>query len=616
MPAPQISRCACALTLSLLAACGGDTGSTQASTATTTTSVAAAATNALSGTTTTSTSSTGSTGSSTTSSPSTTTSLTINETVIASATENAGFSTQLTASGGTGSHTWSVKSGVLPTGLALSTAGVLSGTPSSAGIYAFTVGVADAASPQHTAYRAYNLSVLASGTVAQVTLAAAASSTAVASNFAGFSYEKHELSLSLFETEDTTMIALFKRLGPGLLRIGGASVDHTLWSATGAGKVNNQVSPSDVDRLAGFLTASNWQVLYGIEFLNEATSPVSKADPALVAAEAVYAMESLGDRLYGFELGNEPDLYNRKISGYTYANFQADWETYHSAILAAVAAAKAAGKLPQSATPRFSGPAVAFSPSYVSSFAAAESDNISLITRHYYVADGTSASSTMSLLLTPDPTLPNDLSAMQADASNNRISAGYRITEANSFYYGGTQGVSNAFGSALWSINFLFQNAWAGSSGVNFHGGWSVPYSPIYDNQNAAISVQPEYYGMYLFSQAAAGGNLIETTSSLASSSLYAYAVAGTSNTRVVLVNTSATTAYTVDVQFNRAVTTASYTTLTGPSLTATSGTLLNGSAIQTNGSWPETAPPALAVTSGSLQVPVPAYSAILLTAQ
>ena len=55
------------------------------------------------------------------------------------------YSDQLTAAGGTGSLTWSVSSGSLPPGLSLSpSTGLLSGTPTTAGGYAFTVLVTDA----------------------------------------------------------------------------------------------------------------------------------------------------------------------------------------------------------------------------------------------------------------------------------------------------------------------------------------------------------------------------------------------------------------------------------------------------------------------------------------
>ena len=53
------------------------------------------------------------------------------------------YSTTLTATGGTTPYTWSVNAGTLPPGLTLSSAGVLSGTPTAAGSYPFTVNVID-----------------------------------------------------------------------------------------------------------------------------------------------------------------------------------------------------------------------------------------------------------------------------------------------------------------------------------------------------------------------------------------------------------------------------------------------------------------------------------------
>ena len=57
-----------------------------------------------------------------------------------SATEGTAYSTTLAASGG-GSLSWTVSAGSLPAGLGLGSNGVLSGTPTSAGSYTFTVRV-------------------------------------------------------------------------------------------------------------------------------------------------------------------------------------------------------------------------------------------------------------------------------------------------------------------------------------------------------------------------------------------------------------------------------------------------------------------------------------------
>ncbi|HYA16788.1 MAG TPA: putative Ig domain-containing protein, partial [Bryobacteraceae bacterium] len=58
------------------------------------------------------------------------------------------YSASLTATGGTGGpYAWSVASGALPPGVALSAAGALTGNPSAAGAFSFTVQVSDGVSP-------------------------------------------------------------------------------------------------------------------------------------------------------------------------------------------------------------------------------------------------------------------------------------------------------------------------------------------------------------------------------------------------------------------------------------------------------------------------------------
>lgn len=63
---------------------------------------------------------------------------------------SAPYSTTLAATGGTGSLTWSLESGTLPAGLALSTSGVLSGTPTVGGTRNLTFKVTDGAGASAT----------------------------------------------------------------------------------------------------------------------------------------------------------------------------------------------------------------------------------------------------------------------------------------------------------------------------------------------------------------------------------------------------------------------------------------------------------------------------------
>jgi len=59
------------------------------------------------------------------------------------ATAGAAYSQILSATGGISPYTWSVQSGTLPSGLSLSPAGLLSGTPAQNGQFNFTLAVAD-----------------------------------------------------------------------------------------------------------------------------------------------------------------------------------------------------------------------------------------------------------------------------------------------------------------------------------------------------------------------------------------------------------------------------------------------------------------------------------------
>lgn len=69
----------------------------------------------------------------------------------------AGYTQTLAATGGTGPYTWAITAGAQPTGLNLSAGGVLSGTPTAAGPFTFTVRATDASSVAVT--RAYTVTI-------------------------------------------------------------------------------------------------------------------------------------------------------------------------------------------------------------------------------------------------------------------------------------------------------------------------------------------------------------------------------------------------------------------------------------------------------------------------
>ena len=69
------------------------------------------------------------------------------------------YSSTLQASGGVPGYHWSLTGGSLPPGVTLSSAGVITGTPTGSGSYTFTVNVSDVAVPTDTASQTFSLSV-------------------------------------------------------------------------------------------------------------------------------------------------------------------------------------------------------------------------------------------------------------------------------------------------------------------------------------------------------------------------------------------------------------------------------------------------------------------------
>ncbi|MGD0837333.1 MAG: heparinase [Polyangia bacterium] len=422
----------------------------------------------------------------------------------------------------------------------------------------------------------------------------------VGQDFVGLSYEKSHLATGLFNGGNANLVGLFGRVGASLLRIGGNSVDHTSWTPGGAGQTSGTVSRPDVDALAAFLRAASWQALYG---LNYATST-----PAQAADEAAYVATSLGDRLYGFEIGNEPDEYSSnsdEATTFGYADFLTGWESYAAAITTAVPGAV------------LTGPAAAGNyATWTVPFASAEAARIALLTQHWYRANGEAATSTIDLLLSPIPSLLTEIDALVMATSAAKIAGGIRFAETNSFYNGGAPGISDAFGSALWVLDYAFTQAEHGSAGINLHsGGEGTGYTPIADSGSSVVEARPEYYGVAMFALATPG-QVVQTQVDLPdqpSSPLRAHAVlADDGTTRIVLIDVDRTLALDVTVELARLATSAQAISLRGPSLDATSGVTLGGTSIAVDGSATPLAT-SLPVSGSTVVVDLSPASAVLL---
>jgi len=308
---------------------------------------------------------------------------------------------------------------------------------------------------------------------------------AIPANFVGVSYETQQLSEpNFFSPANTGLVAQFRALAPhGVLRLGGNTSDYGFWKPTPDAvppprakrpyKMGDpppdliyDVTPEAVHNLRGFLDATGWTCLYGINF--------GTNTPAIAADEATFAAKVLGAKLEYFQVGNEADRFGSTIRDpktWSADTFFDEWLTFANAIRAKVPGAK------------FGLPDTAGKPEWYAVvvtrlLALAEQDRpeIGALTHHYYfTGPPANPKANIADLLKPDEhveKLASDVSSAAArlGAGEHRTVA-YRMTEGNTCYRGGKPGLSDVFAASLWAADYLLRLASLGYSGVNLHGG-------------------------------------------------------------------------------------------------------------------------------------------------
>ena len=157
--------------------------------------------------------------------------LSIGSSVLPTATLGVAYSASLIATGGSNTgYTWIVISGALPLGLALSAAGVISGTPMVAGPLSFSVKVTDSLGSTATTSLAIGLNnpqVLLSGPTISVGISITnASAGTVGSDFIGFSLGKNIINARPYSLSaaNSSLLNLFARVTPKPLHFPPAQV--------------------------------------------------------------------------------------------------------------------------------------------------------------------------------------------------------------------------------------------------------------------------------------------------------------------------------------------------------------------------------------------------------
>ena len=390
-------------------------------------------------------------------------------------------------------------------------------------------------------------------------------------DFIGLSHESAVVAANDFFTADNrTLLRLLRTLGPkGVLRIGGNTSERTLWRTqdTAAPRDNFVITPLAIDRLAGFLRALGWRLIYG---LNLATGTPEEA-----AAEAAYVAGAVGPQLLAFQIGNEPDGFGRwsgvRPRTYDLSAFVAEWRRFQTAIRRAVPDA------------RFAGPDVAAETGWIAPFADAAPAGLVMLTRHYY-ADGPASNPAVTLgkLMRSAGQIAPVLTEMAAIGTAHRLP--WRMAETNSVYAGGRPGVSDTLGAALWGAELMFQVAAAGGAGINFHAGEDKIYTPISHGRGGGLTARALYYGMLMFSQAP--GDLVPARLDSGGAMLAAYAVRAADGALCLIVINKDVHAASVRIEPGRRFAKGEVLRLTAPALDATAGVRFGGAAVDDYGGW------------------------------
>ena len=403
----------------------------------------------------------------------------------------------------------------------------------------------------------------------------------VSDSLTGFSYETQQLeNPAFFSADNHALVRLFRELSPrGVLRIGGNSSDYTVWTAY-RGEVPTQrthkggpqrpvmLKPEALHTLAGFLRATGWKLVFGVNL---------KIDVPAMAVELARAVrEIVSDDLIAIQIGNEANNYEAD-----YAAFDQAWTPYAKAI-------RAAG-VP------IAGPDTGANTDWVVEYAKRHGEENVFLSRHYYKEAAPKGS--IADLLAGDAEFYSEVEQAMRAADAGHLP--FRLTEANSYYLGGRDGVSNVFASALWGADFMLAMAQRGVAGIHFHGGTldsieaslgrtadastaatdqaasrdavTSRYSAIAGDVSLGFQPRPLYYGMQL-AQQFAGAQMVAADLVAAGANLTAYAATREHALLIALINKDAGRDATVSLNGLRARGTGRLMRLSAPALDSRRG--------------------------------------------
>ena len=353
---------------------------------------------------------------------------------------------------------------------------------------------------------------------ADVTIPTQASTTPIPRAFLGLSTEYATLPLV---EEHTTLyervLSLMHVPGDGrfVLRIGGDSADHAIFDAS-ADRLPPwafPVTPSLVARTVAIIKDLRLRVILDLNTIS------TTARVTGVWIRSALAATNLARSLVAFEIGNEPDIYNR-------ATWAGDLlaanppSTLNQAVVSPVQLPdqitptsyvrtyRAFARVLASAAPDapLVAPALAVESrhlGWIKTLLNSPHPGLRVISAHVYpysacARPGQPTYPTIGALLSENATVGMAKTIGPAVALANRSGYSLRLTEINSVTCGGRAGVSNTFATALWAPDALFELMRAGVEGVNLHARVTSINDPFYFTSQG-LQTHPLLYGLMLF---------------------------------------------------------------------------------------------------------------------